>query len=131
MTATKQLNSVIISEIQYSMTHLYHYHIYFSSLQYSCQNDKLHQVLEDIYILLKFFQTKPKRKATCTTFQKTSERGSKKGWHTIKIWYFCRNVVRLWARSYGQKLSRLRRKHFDRSINFVLFIWVNVFLLVR
>ena len=30
------------------------------------------------------------------------------------------------ACSYGQKLSRLARKHFDESNNFVLFIWRNV-----
>ena len=31
------------------------------------------------------------------------------------------------ACSYGQKLSRFPRKHFDRSNNVVLFIWRNVF----
>ena len=37
------------------------------------------------------------------------------------------DINRLRACSYGQKLSRLPRKHFDRSHNFVLFIWGNVF----
>ena len=36
-------------------------------------------------------------------------------------------ILYLRACSYGQKLSRLPRKHFDRSNNVVLFIWRNVF----
>ena len=37
------------------------------------------------------------------------------------------NVQKLRACSYGQKLSRFPRKHFDRSNNIVLFMWRNVF----
>ena len=40
----------------------------------------------------------------------------------------CFELIR--ACLYGQKLSRLARKHFDKSNNFVLIIWKNVIPLI-
>ena len=50
----------------------------------------------------------------------------KLAFHDINNYYIdCHRILR--ACSYGQKLSRFPRKHFDRSNNVVLFIWRNVF----
>jgi hypothetical protein len=75
----------------------------------------------------------PVSKSAMTQVSVTPNKQNTKFYHGAVLWnelpQNVRAICSLRAFSYGEKLSRLARKHFDWPNNFVLFIWRNVILL--